>query len=203
MDSIAYESVLSQRTLVLNRSWMAVTTTTVRRALSLVYQEAARFICPDSYETHDFDSWAELAVARDEPCIRTVSRQFRVPEVIVLTIYDGMPKRRVAFSRRNLYRRDGFSCQYCGAQPGSEELTIDHVVPRSQGGRTTWANCVLACVRCNMRKANRSLVQAGLRLRHVPKEPRWSWDVEISVGVRRASWEHFLSDRYWNTELID
>jgi len=203
MITFASEPVLSQRTLVLNRSWMAVTTTTVRRAMTLVYQEVARIICPDSYETHDLDSWSALAVARDEPCIRTVKRRLRVPEVIVLTIYDGMPKRRVAFSRRNLYRRDTYTCQYCGAQPGTEELTIDHIVPRSHGGRTTWLNCVLACVDCNMRKANRALDRTGMRLRRRPGEPRWSWDVEISMGRRRASWEHFLSERYWNIELVD
>ena len=203
MESLASESVLSRRTLVLNRSWMAVTTTTVRRAMSLVYQEAARIICPNSYEIHDFGSWAELSVAQNEPCIRTVASRLRVPEVIVLTIYDGMPRRRVAFSRRNLYRRDSFACQYCGAQPGSEELTIDHIVPRSEGGRTTWSNCVLACISCNMRKANRSLGQTGMVLLKTPKEPRWTWDVEIALGRRRASWEHFLSDRYWNIELVD
>ncbi|MGH7163101.1 MAG: HNH endonuclease, partial [Planctomycetota bacterium] len=199
----AYAAVLNEPTLVLNRSWMAITTTTVRHALSLVYQRAARVICPNTYETHDFDSWSALAVARDEPCVRTVSIHIRVPEVIVLALYDGLPHRTVAFSRRNLYRRDHFTCQYCGARPGSEELTIDHILPRSRGGRTTWSNCVLACVECNKRKANRPLTHAAMMLRRLPSEPKWSWDVEIAVGKRRASWDTFISDRYWNTELQD
>jgi len=203
MISAACESILTERTLVLNRSWMAVATTSVRRAMTLVYQGAARIICPETYQTHDFDSWASMAAARDEPCIRTVSVRIKVPEIIVLLIYDGMPRRNVPFSRRNLYRRDRFTCQYCGARPGSEELTIDHIVPRSVGGRTSWGNCVLACVECNKRKANRPLERTGMRLRQKPTEPRWSWDVEIALGRRRASWDQFLSERYWNVELID
>jgi len=195
--------VLGEPTLVLNRSWMAITTTTVRRALSLVYLDAARVICPETYQAHDFDSWSELSVARDEPCVSTVALRVKVPEIIVLLFYDEMPKRSVAFSRRNLYRRDQFACQYCGGRPGSEELTIDHIVPRSEGGRTTWRNCVLACVECNKRKANRSPRQAGMRLLRQPKVPKWSWDVEIALGRRRASWETFLSERYWNVELKD
>ena len=203
MQALASDTLLTQRTLVLNRSWMAVTTTSVRRAMTLVYQRAARIICPSTYETHDLDSWSALSVARNEPCIRTVQLKLRVPEIIVLSMYDGMPRRSVAFSRRNLYRRDAFTCQYCGARPGSEELTIDHIVPRSHGGRTTWSNCVLACVECNKRKGSRPLDKCGMRLRKKPKEPRWSWDVEIALGRRRASWDTFLSDRYWDTELVD
>ncbi len=195
--------VLDERTLVLNRSWMAITTTTVRRALSLVYQRAAKIVCPESYVIHDFDTWSELAVARDEPCIRSVSLRIRVPEIIVLAMYDGVPSRTVAFSRRNLYRRDLFACQYCGVRPGSEELTIDHIVPRSAGGRSTWTNCVLACVDCNKRKANRPLRRTGMTLLRKPGIPKWSWDIEVSFGRRKVSWENFLSERYWNVELQD
>ncbi|MFQ5844241.1 MAG: HNH endonuclease [Planctomycetota bacterium] len=194
---------LDQRTLVLNRSWRAISTTTVRHALSLVYQDVARVICPKTYRAHDFESWASLAAARDEPCIRTVALRIRVPEVIALAFYDGFPNRTVAFSRRNLYRRDRLTCQYCGARPGSEELTIDHVVPRSRGGRTGWENCVLACVECNKRKAHRTLEEARMGLLRPPRVPRWSSDAAVMLGSRRASWESFMSDRYWNVELVD
>jgi len=199
----AYAAVLGERTLVLNKSWLAVSTTTVRKALGLVYQRSAAVICPSTYQAHDFDSWSDLSVARDEPCIRTVTMSMRVPEIIVLRAYNKLPRRSVAFSRRNLYRRDRFTCQYCGATPGSEELTIEHIVPKSRGGRTSWNNCALACVECNKRKANRTLRQSGMRLLNTPKVPNWSWDVEIAVGRRRASWSQFLSDHYWNVELED
>ena len=90
-----------------------------------------------------------------------------------------MPAAAVTFSRRNIFKRDRYVCQYCGSQPGSEELTIDHVVPRSQGGVSSWTNCVLACMTCNKRKADRTPEQAGMMLR----QPADSADVE--AGVRR------------------
>ena len=184
--------VLGERTLVLNRSWLAITTTTVRRALSLVYQESAHVICPETYETHDFYSWFARPSTNGDRCVRTVSARVPVPEIIVLSVYDGMPARTVAFSRRNLYRRDDFTCQYCGRRPGSADLTIDHVLPRSQAGRTTWENCVLACTECNKRKAHRSRREAGMRLLCRPRAPQWSWDVELSNGHRHDSWASFL-----------
>ena len=72
-----------------------------------------------------------------------------MPEVITLTGYERLPSAAVAFSRRNIYKRDHYTCQYCGVRPGTEELTIDHVVPRAQGGESRWDNCVLACLACN------------------------------------------------------
>jgi 5-methylcytosine-specific restriction endonuclease McrA len=185
--------ILGEPTLVLNRSWLAITTTTVRRALSLVFQDSAHVICPRTYRVHDFSSWASLEVNGD-PFIRTVRSRVRLPEVIVLRAYDGLPMRTVAFSRRNLYRRDAFACQYCGRRPGALDLTIDHVIPRSRGGKTSWENCVLACVECNKRKANRPPDEAGMRLIRVPGAPQWSWDVELGAA-RRASWESFLPRR--------
>ena len=131
-------AVLVEPALVLNRSWVAIATTPVRRAIQLMVTGAARAVRPDTYEMHDFISWSDLVIARDEECIRTISLRIPIPEVIVLTRYDGFPEASLAFTRRNLYRRDGYRCQYCGARPGSEELSIDHVLPRSRGGTSTW-----------------------------------------------------------------
>lgn len=194
---------LDGRTLVLNKAWTAISTTSVRNALGLVYRDVARAVCTETLTPNDFDSWAELSRARGAggEFVSTVSLKIRVPEVVVLRHYGGYPRRTVAFSRRNLYRRDGFTCQYCGSQPGTELLSIDHVTPRSRGGRSTWENCVLACLDCNKRKANRTLLEAGLRLDRKPLRPRGGPAFEISLGTRRASWERFVSERYWNIEL--
>src|SRR5262249_34461264 len=91
-------SVLSQPALVLNESWMAIHTVSVRRALRLVCTGAAKAVLPESFETHSFDTWAELAVHPDEPCIRTVKLRVKVPEVILLTRYDGLPNPAAVFS---------------------------------------------------------------------------------------------------------
>ena len=193
---------LDGRTLVLNKTWTAISTTTVRNALCLLYRDVARAVCTETFTPHDFDSWAELSQARDGgEYVAGVSFRVRVPEVVVLRVYGGFPKRTVAFSRRNLYRRDAFTCQYCGAQPGTELLSIDHVWPRSRGGRSTWENCVLSCLDCNKRKASRTLDEAGLALHRKPLRPQGGPAFEISLGTRRASWERFVSERYWNVEL--
>jgi 5-methylcytosine-specific restriction endonuclease McrA len=132
-----------------------------------------------------------------------VSRAIRVPEVIVLVQYDRAPRRHVPFSRRNLYRRDHYTCQYCGSRPGTENLSIDHVVPRSFGGHTTWTNCVLACIRCNIRKSNRSPEKAAMRLLRKPFKPRWIPQVALPKGIVKRSWSQFISERYWEVELED
>jgi 5-methylcytosine-specific restriction endonuclease McrA len=193
---------LDGRTLVLNRSWTAISTTTVRNALGLVYRDVARAVCTETFTPHDFHSWTELSAARGGgEFVQGVRVKVRVPEVVVLRHFNGFPRRTVAFSRRNLYRRDNFTCQYCGSQPGTELLSIDHVVPRSRGGRSTWENCVLACLDCNKRKASRTLDEAGLVLDRRPFRPAGGPAFEISLGTRRASWERFVSERYWNIEL--
>lgn len=192
---------LDAYTLVLNRNWLAIGVTTVRHALSLVFGGTARAIHPETFEVHDFDSWADLSVTDGEPCIRTVSLRIRVPEIIVLRLFDGIPRRRVVFSRRNIFRRDQYACQYCGARPGSGGLTIDHLLPRSRGGKSTWTNCVLACLRCNTKKGNRTLGEAGMRLLRQPGEPPWIPYFSIPVTHRRVSWEKFVSDRYWDVQL--
>ena len=193
--------MLDERTLVLNRNWIPIGTTTVRTAICLLYREAARAVHPEDYSVHDFDSWASLRVAEEEPCIRTVSLRLKVPEVVLLTEYDSFPRRKVTFSRRNIYRRDRHTCQYCGSRPPIEELSVDHVVPRSRGGRSNWTNCVLSCLRCNRRKSNRTLEESGLRLIHHPVEPAWTPCITIPLGHRRTSWEQFISHEYWNVEL--
>jgi 5-methylcytosine-specific restriction endonuclease McrA len=196
-------SYLTERALVLNQSWAAITTTSVRHALVLAYRKVARIICPDTYEAYELSDWAELSATRDGPAIHTPFLRIRVPEIIVLTRYNGFPRRGVAFSRRNIYRRDNYTCQYCGAKPGSELLSIDHIVPRSRGGKSSWDNCVLACLSCNKRKANRTLEQSGLHLLRPPFTPTWSGALEVALGRRKESWEKFISERYWNVELTD
>lgn len=193
--------MLNEPTLVLNRSWVAISTTTVRHAITLAYRRSARIIETDTFRAHDFESWADLAVRRGEPCIRTVKLTLRIPEVIQLIAYDSVPQRDVAFSRKNLYQRDHYRCQYCGRRRATSDLSIEHIVPRSRGGRSTWHNCVLACLQCNVRKGNRTLAESGMTLIRQPFKPRWSPCLQIRIANRKASWEHFVSEHYWNVEL--
>jgi 5-methylcytosine-specific restriction endonuclease McrA len=184
--------VLERSALVLNRNWQPVHVTSVARGLALLWADAARAIDPESYRTFGWEDWLALEPAEGEPFLRTGRRRVRAPEVLVLARYDRTPRHRVAFSRRNVARRDGHACQYCGARPGLSGLTIDHVVPRSRGGPSNWTNCVAACIPCNARKADRTPEQAGMRLRRAPTRPEWRPFLEAG-GPRIASWARFLA----------
>lgn len=194
-------SHLDQLTMVLDESWLAIHTVSVRHALRLLSTGAARGVVPESNETLDFDSWMDLEVAETEHAIRSVRKSVRIPEVIVLTRYRGAQLRTPSFSRRNLMRRDRHQCQYCGIKPGTHELSIDHVMPRSRGGRSTWENCVLACRRCNRKKRNRTPHQAGMLLLHEPRAPRWSPFVEVPRTHLRPSWERFVDAKVWQNAV--
>jgi len=193
-------NMLERPTLVLNRNWQPVHVATVERALVMVWNESARVVDPDDYQQYTWADWSKLAPRADEPFVQAVRFRLRVPEVVVLTDYDRVPIGAVTFSRRNVFKRDHNTCQYCGAQPGSEELTIDHVLPRSQGGVSSWENCVLACMPCNKRKADRTPEQARMRLRRAPARPAWQ-PLYADHALRIASWSKFVSEAYWNVEL--
>ena len=192
--------ILERPTLVLNRNWQPVNVATVARALVLLWNEAARVVDPADYQTYTWEDWSKLRPYDDDRFIQAVRFRLRVPEVVTLTGYDRLPTAGVTFSRRNIFKRDHFTCQYCGAQPGSEELTLDHVIPRAQGGESRWDNCVLACLPCNKRKADRTPEQAGIRLRRKPVRPTWT-PVYAFHEVRIESWSKFISEAYWNVEL--
>ncbi len=158
-------NVLELPTPVLNRNWQPVHVTTEMRALVMLWNKMAKAVEPEEYRLYDWAAWSELAPLNGSPCVRLPHRSFRVPEVICLAYYDRLPGSAVTFSRRNVAKRDHHTCQYCGAQPGAEAITIDHVISRSQGGASTWTNCVTSCVGCHARKADRTPEQAGMKLR--------------------------------------
>lgn len=193
-------AILERPTLVLNRHWQPVNVATVARSIVMVFNDAARIVDPDDFRLYDWSDWARLCPRDDEPFLRCVNRLIRVPEVVTLTRYDRYRESTVTFSRRNIFKRDHSTCQYCGIRPGTEELTIDHVKPKSTGGLSTWENCVLACVACNSRKANRTPEQAGMTLRKKPVRPSWK-PIYAHSGIRIESWSKFLSEAYWNVTL--
>jgi 5-methylcytosine-specific restriction endonuclease McrA len=188
--------VLSRPALVLNRSWQPIHVTTVVRALVMLWNDSAKVVDPEDYQLYGWEEWMTLAPPAGAPCIRTPRVRLRVPEVVALQQYDRIPLAAVTFSRRNVVKRDHHTCQYCGAQPGVEDLTVDHVLPRSQGGQSSWINCVAACMECNARKANRTPDQAGMRLKRAPTRPEWKPFYALhgpGHEFRLTSWDKFLA----------
>jgi 5-methylcytosine-specific restriction endonuclease McrA len=193
-------ALLQRPTLILNRNWQPVNVSTVARALVMLWNETVRVVDPADYQLYTWSDWVRLRPLDNEPFVQAVSFRLRVPEIVTLNEYDRLPAKAVSFSRRNVFKRDRFTCQYCGVQPGTGELTIDHVLPRSHGGESTWENCVLACLNYNKRKADRIPQQASMRLRNVPGRPRWK-PLYALQEVRIESWAKFVSEAYWNVEL--
>jgi 5-methylcytosine-specific restriction endonuclease McrA len=198
--------LLDRPALVLNRHWAPIQMTTAREAIGLVAKGSARIIEPGTFQAHDLFSWGDVSKAKalvggDSAMIRSCRLSILPPDVILLTGYEGQGERAVVFSRRNIFKRDRYTCIYCGSQPGTEELTIDHVLPKSRGGLSSWENCVLACVECNKRKADRTPDQAKMPLRKQPKKPSWKTLARATPRVRRESWEAFLGRAYWEVEL--
>ncbi len=198
--------MLNSAVLVLNRHYQPVHVTNVKRAISLLYQGVARAI-DEQYRLYDFEDWAALSAASEEDSIHGVSRALRIPRVVVLAVFEKLPKVRVRFSRLNIYARDEDTCQYCGRKRKRADLNLDHVVPRSQGGRTSWENVVCSCIECNLRKGGRTPAQAGLKLLREPFRPKWTplFRGTPMKGAHRA-WLPFLNlaeAAYWNVELSD
>ena len=197
---------LNEQVLVLNRLWQAVNVCSVRRALALLFEGHAQVVfsaADGSYQTYDFHEWRDLS--RQQPhdeSIHTVSFRIRVPRVILLMVFDRMPRKEVKFTRHNIFERDKCTCQYCGRHCDRKELNLDHVIPRDRGGPTSWENIVCSCIPCNTRKANRTPQEAGLHLVRKPKRPKWRPFVQVNFGIPyHDSWRHFLDIAYWNVEL--
>jgi len=192
--------------LVLNRHYQPVHVTSVKRAFTLLYLGAARVVEPD-FSTFNFESWAELGVAAEHDVIHTVGRAIRIPRVILLQMYDRLPKTKVRFSRLNIYARDDNTCQYCGQQLPRTQLNLDHVIARERGGRTTWENVVCCCVPCNLKKGSKSPHEVGMKLLKQPVRPKWTPTFRAPGSrVAHREWLPFLGvvdASYWNTELLD
>src|SRR6202521_5952235 len=156
-------TLLNSQVLVLNRLWQAVNICSARRAFTLLYQGHAQVVSSDvanNFLTHDFASWRDFsATAPDHEVVTTISWKIRVPRVIVLLLFDRLPKKEVKFTRHKVFERT--------------ELNLDHVLPRDKGGLTTWENVVCSCIPCNTRKGNRLPHEAHMTLIRRPKRPKW------------------------------
>jgi 5-methylcytosine-specific restriction endonuclease McrA len=197
--------------LVLNKTFVAVHIISVRRAFCLLFKDLAEVVSLDDgqYNTYDFSTWSELSAYRaahfrkeEDDWVRTPTAEIQAPRVVRLLGYDKLPKQTVKFNRRNIFARDHNQCQYCGKKFPTSELSLDHVIPRAQNGRTTWENIVCACVDCNVRKGGRTPRQANMALIRKPEKPKRSPLLAMKLTQRKyQSWQSFLDAAYWEVEL--
>jgi 5-methylcytosine-specific restriction endonuclease McrA len=202
---------LDASVLVLNKLFMAVHIISVRRAFCLLCKDLAEVVTQEDgqFATYDFSTWREVSEYRarhfrrdDDDWVRTVSSEIQVPRVIRLLGYDKLPKQTVKFNRRNIFARDNNQCQYCGRKFPTSELSLDHVIPRTQGGQSTWENIVCCCVACNVRKGGRTPKQAHMSLVRRPEKPKRSPMLNLKLTqAKYQSWRTFLENAYWSVEL--
>jgi 5-methylcytosine-specific restriction endonuclease McrA len=184
---------LATQVLVVNRHMQAVHVTSARRAFVLMWTDIARALDAD-WIAHDFASWSSITPSEGDATIGTSRGPMRVPRVVQLVEYDRMPRSTIRLTRRNIYLRDGFTCQYCARRSSPRELNLDHVMPRSRGGPMSWENVVCSCRACNLRKGGRTPTEANMRLLRKPVRPRWSPILTLAFSHGRPpEWEPFLS----------
>jgi 5-methylcytosine-specific restriction endonuclease McrA len=182
--------------LVLNRNWQAIDVKTPADSFCMMAAGTATaldIVVGENMNPTQWDVWLSLPVRDSDNAVWTVHGPVRVPTVLVLARYDKVPRRRPKLSGKGIWERDGGVCQYTGKKLAREEGNIDHVLPRSRGGKTTWDNCVLADKRINSRKADRTPDEVGLRLVRKPTPPR---EMPATYYIRNThgvpDWEMFL-----------
>jgi 5-methylcytosine-specific restriction endonuclease McrA len=205
-----FKSGLDCNVLVLNKHYMAIRIVGARRAFSLLFRDLAEVVSfeQDGYSNYNFQSWCEVSQFRRhfEPdghdWVSTVNFYIAVPRIIRLLFYDRLPRNEVKFNRRNIFARDKNRCQYCGKRQRTSELSLDHIIPKSVGGKSVWENIVCACAKCNVKKGGRTPRQASMTLIQKPVRPKHNPLVHIHLGHQRyRSWKEFLDHAYWSVEL--
>ena len=205
-----FKSGLDCNVLVLNKHYMAIRIVGARRAFSLLFRDLAEVVSFEQgeYSNYNFQNWCEVSQFRRnfEPdghdWVSTVNFYIAVPRIIRLLFYDRLPRNEVKFNRRNLFARDKNRCQYCGKRQRTSELSLDHIIPKSVGGKSVWENIVCACAKCNVKKGGRTPRQASMTLIRKPVKPKHNPLVHIHLGHQRyRSWKEFLDHAYWSVEL--
>jgi len=212
---VALSPALSANVLVLNKYYQAIRVVNVRRAFAMLAKELAEVVHIEAdaagqsrWMNYNFESWQELSALKAEfepddfEWIHTVRIQIAVPRIVRLLAYEKLPRQDVKFNRRNIYARDSSRCQYCGKKFATTELSLDHVKPRSQGGKASWDNIVCCCIKCNVKKGGRTPEQAHMHLITKPVKPKRSPVINIKLADERYwSWKQFLDNAYWTVEL--
>jgi len=196
--------ILNDSVLVLNKHLMAIQVTTVKDAITALVSGRVKVI-DQQYFQYDLRYWVELSKnidgteEADKYCgkVHSPSITIYAPQVVVACEWDGHDPaiRTIKYSRRNVFQRDNFICQYCGKKVPQADCTIDHVIPRSSGGSNLWTNVVTSCIDCNTTKGNKTIEELGWKLLSKPATPRWRSHVGRPFSSEKKTyWETFLSE---------
>lgn len=162
--------------LILNSTEEIVGVVSWKRAISLLFKEKVTV-------PHGYDDYYQ---------IKTVNGYFKLPTALILNSYVKLPYRIASFTRNNIFKRDRYTCQYCGVKLDKGEETIDHIIPRSMGGKNDWKNVVAACYKCNSAKSNKTLQESGYTLLRKPMIPSKNMLLFYSIDKVRNAWTRWI-----------
>lgn len=190
-------SLLDLPVLVLNKHFSAIKMTSVKRAFILLYRQRAEVIYKEdgAYYSFSWQDWIRKSgVINDNGYrfINTPRYRVAIPSVVRLLYYSKIPQEKVKLTRKAVIVRDNNTCQYCGKKFATSKLSIDHIIPRSRGGKSTWSNVVAACSNCNMKKAGKTPEEAGMKLIKQPVKVELTQAMPIRADYVREEWNDFL-----------
>lgn len=187
------KKTLNHEVLVLNKSWIGIRIRTVQQSLVLVWRKRAFIVDVDDYNVYDWDEWANQTVDKDKDFyIATTHGCIKKPEVIVLSHYNKIPKHELRLTKKNILLRDEYTCQYTGERLTKSQIDIDHVIPKSKGGKNTWDNLVVSSKDINRLKADKTLEEAGLTLIRKPTKPIANIPLIHNIKNVPDSWRKFI-----------
>lgn len=184
---------LNKSVLVLNKVWFPIRVIDVKRALKLVFSEKAFLIHPEDYSVVKWEEWVSLPTDEDDSkCILTTSGKIKIPEVIALSKYDKVNNRKAKLTKRNIMIRDNFTCQYTGKKLKKSECDIDHIIPKSKGGKNSWDNMVVCSKEINRKKGDKFIDEMGLSLVRKPYAPSVKNLILNPDMPMPKSWKNFI-----------
>lgn len=189
-------SIIKHSVLILNKYWIPINTTTPKHSFALMFSDNAKAILieEDKVVPLDWNDWVNVNPSEKDRKIKTVRGYIKIPSIIVLNYYDKIPRQTIKFTQKSLWERDNFTCQYTGKKVNKTNGNIDHIIPKAQGGKTSWENCVIAHKEINAIKADRTPEQAGLKLLKKPSAPKL---MPVSFYIRNKEeiedWNLFLN----------
>lgn len=183
-------NVLNQKVLVLNKFWKPIRIIELRQAIVKLMSNATAKILEDCV-MYTWEEWEKLEVIPGEPAISSSYRKYKVPSIIITNSAMHYFKHTPKLSRETIFKRDNYTCQYCGMKPERKLLSIDHIIPRSKGGITSWTNCVTSCKSCNFKKQNLTLEKSNMHLLCEPHKPKISL---FQIEITNEKWKIFFKE---------
>lgn len=172
-------SVLKKPVLILNKNWDIIRISSFENVISKVFSGNMKIVDGYTFIVYTWNEWIKnFTIPKDSDTkydyILTKDNRIRFPKVFICTKYNKMPKKELKINRKNIWIRDKKTCCYCGDKISFSEMTLDHIVPKSKNGKTTWENVVCCCKKINTKKRNRTPEEAGLKLLYHPYKPKWN-----------------------------